>query len=355
MKKILVLLLVLMITTVCFAYPSAQNSRTTFRNGYAWSGHPSKDLATQWAIGIEGEAAGLGTGKIWYVDSGTPNNSDGISWDRAVSTLDAIFAFISDDGGANRGDKVKIAEGHNEAFTAADAADMDVAGVTVIGYGSGSLMPTFDYDGVAGELVFGADNITIVNLRLRASTNTILKAIDIQTTTAGARIIGCEFVIEGLTDEFVDAIQAISTTGLVISNCEFDAGTAQAATAIQLRYRNLDTIIKDCYIRGDYSTANINGMGTLSSDLLIDNLILINGVVGGLNTEPAVELLTGTVGVFRNNDVVCNVAAWKDAVVFDGGFMARNTYNETAYASAWQIGVAIRSTTSASITAGIGI
>ncbi len=290
----------------------------------------------------------VGTRNIWYVDSAESTGTEnGLSWTTATDTLNEAVDL------AAIGDAIYIRDGHNEPFTTADAADIDLAGLYIIGKGKGSRKPTFDYDGVAGELVIGADNVTLMNLRFRASTNTILKAIDIQTATANARIIDCDFVIEGGTDEFVDAIQAISTTGLEITGCTFDAGTAQAATAIQLRYRNLDTIIEDCYIYGDYSTAQINGMGTLSSDLLIDNMTLINGVVGGLGTEPVIELLTGTVGVIKDVDAYCNVATAGQAIIADGCFLTRITYNETSWANSWTIGVAIRSTTGMTITGGI--
>lgn len=300
------------------------------------------------------------SGEIYYVDSvNGASDRSGKSWALAMATIDQAInkAAAAIAAGTDKGKPVIIVrEGYNQAAITTDTADADVQGLTIIGLGSGSLMPTFDYDLKIGEFSVGADDVTLVNLRFRANTNTITKAVEIDDGADYTTFIGCYFVTESTTseNEFVDAIYAISTTGLTIRDCRFNAMSGSGATAVKLFGKSKSITIKDNYFMGNCWTAIINGTTTLSEDVIIEDNLLWNGsTAGGLMAEPAVELLTGTVGVFRNNDVVCNVAAWLNAVVFDGAFMARNTYNETAYASAWQIGVSVRSTTSASITAGI--
>ena len=328
MKKILIILLVLMAMATCLAYPSAQNGRTTFRNGYAMSGNPSRDNFQKWAEGVEGDIVGLGTGKVWYVDSGASDPGDGISWNRAAATFDAIWAFIDADGGSNRGDIVKVAEGHNEPFTTADAADMDVAGVTVIGYGSGSLMPTFDYDQPAGKLVFGASNITIVNLRFRCSTDGITTAIDIEAGVDYPRIINCEFgFAETSTDEFASMITASNSEGGVVRGCLIDAGAASTVNAIELSNTNLWRI-SDNDMLGDYSTAQINPVTVLSTNYIVEDNLLWNGSQSGLNTEPVFEAVSGSTGIVCNNQAAANLATVAAAFVGNRTLFFANEYNE---------------------------
>ncbi len=355
MKRIFICLVFLIFTSTVFATVDlSQINFNTVTSGKfdrllkGWIDTLNNDIVNA------GGLWNVGTGRIYFVDSGAGGtaNAAGTKPEWAWPTLDD--AFDTGRVTTNRGDYVYVLQGHNEAFTAADAADVDIAGVTIVGLGNGTLAPTFDYDGVAGELVVGADDVFLINLRFRASTNTVLKAIDIQTTTANTSIINCEFIIEDITDEFVDTIQCISTTNTKIIACTFDAGEATAATAIQLRYRNLDTVIRDNFVHGDYSIANINGIGTLSQDLLIEQNILWNGVTSGLNAQPVIELLTGTVGIITGNKMACNVATAGKAIESDSTFQFENWYNESAGGStaAWQLGVSIRSTTAVTVTTG---
>ena len=64
-------------------------------------------------------------------------------------------------------------------------------------------------------------------------------------------------------------------------------------------------------IRGDYSTACIVGDTAASTDILLLNNMIVNGAMigdGGLNTEPAIELLDSTAGVAHGNVFAGDVA-----------------------------------------------
>ncbi len=127
MKKILIFLFVLCFVVPAFGLdPSAFNSRSTFRNGYAWSGHQAKDRATLWAQQVEAAVdigQQLGTGSVFYVDSGALGSATGLSWSDAVTTVDAAVNLCT----ANRGDFILVAQGHSENLSAGDDVDADVA------------------------------------------------------------------------------------------------------------------------------------------------------------------------------------------------------------------------------------
>lgn len=312
MKKTLVLLFVLMITATSFAFPSAQDSRGTFRNGYAWGGHTSKDRATQWAQGIEGLAVingQLGTGRIFYVDSSVSGTS-GRTWDDAVSTIDAAVALCT----ANRGDYILVAQGHAETMDEADEIDLDVAGITVIGYGRGTLKPTLTYTVAAGELVIGAANIRVENLRLVTSVTAVLIGIDVEATGDNAQIVNCDFVqaTDATTvDEFNVGINITTAADNVeILGCHMNAGIAGAVDAILVGAVS-GAVIQGNTIIGDYSTAVIKSAGA-SDNVLITNNILYNGNMteadSGLNSEPALEIGDGTSGLVSDNRIASDVA-----------------------------------------------
>jgi hypothetical protein len=106
-------------------------------------------------------------------------------------------------------------------------------------------------------------------------------------------------------------------------------GIGNAVAAIHMDADTALGTIRKNVIRGDYSTANIVGDTTLSTNILIEDNLLVNGVGGNLNAQPVIELLTGTTGVIRNNDYACDVASPNDAVVADTCMHFGNKYSET--------------------------
>jgi hypothetical protein len=322
MKK-LVILMLLLITATSFALsPSANNARTTFRNGYAWSGNASRDYATQWAQQVEAIAEigmGIGTGKIFYVDSGASGNAEGTSWENAAATLDAGVNLCT----ASRGDFILVAQGHNEAIDAADDVDLDIAGVTVLGMGIGSLKPTFDYDAATADMfVIGADNVTIANLRFRVSTNATANAIDIPDGIDYATILGCDFgFAETATDEFATAIQTNDASNYVsVIGCYFDAGAQAAVAAITMSKDTEGTKFCDNVVIGTYSTAPILGDTTASTNLIIDgNIIYTAGSADTFN------LVAASTGVVSNNLIAMNAASAATAMDIGNCLNMKNT------------------------------
>src|SRR5438046_2423046 len=82
------------------------------------------------------------TGKMWFVSSviGRTNNV-GDDPLRPMATLQAAYNKCR----ANYGDHVIILPGHAENVTSAAGINFNIAGVTVIGMGSGAARPTFTH------------------------------------------------------------------------------------------------------------------------------------------------------------------------------------------------------------------
>lgn len=265
-------------------------------------------------------------GKVFWVNgssvlaegskSGSNNNKG--TYREPFATIDYAVSKCT----ANRGDIIMVMPGHTETASAADAIDLDVAGIAVIGLGSGTLMPRVDYTAAAGEIAVGADNVTIHNINFHANVTDVLIAVDIEDGVDYCTISDCLFDVETTaTDEFATAIRLTNNnTGCRIVGNIIEQGLGGAVSAIKLDADTHRTIIEDNIITGDYSTANIHGDTTLSTELLVRNNLLVNGGSGGVGTEPVVELLTGTTGVLSWNTGFCNVAtvaaAWVGDTVF---------------------------------------
>ncbi len=278
-------------------------------------------------------------GRVYWVYNGTALLvGQKAGSDQNKGTFDAPFATVDYAIGqctANRGDIIMVKAGHNENFAGADAVDVDVAGVSIIGLGNGTDVPTFDHDATASELVIGAANVLVENLRFRPGTNAVTNAINVEAAGDRYTIRGCRFAdAEAATDEFADAIivEAGADEG-VIENNFFDAAAQAAVAHIELNGAVIGITIRGNTMLGDCSTACIRGDTTLSQKVVIEDNLLWNGdpLAGGLNAQPVIELLTGTIGVIQGNRCYTNVAdAVTAAIVADACFISGNTISTTA-------------------------
>lgn len=278
----------------------------------------------------------IGTGKVWYVDSGCSSTAaTGQSWDVACLTLSAAIALSSADGGANRGDVIYVAQGHNEDGVVGTAAlwQASVAGLRIKGIGRGSLMPIFDLNYTSNTCQITADNVELDNIWIRPSTDTITIGLEVTSGSDYSHIVNCKIGnAETATDECSIAIRVGTSTGAIVENCTINVGAQAAVTGITFDAAT-DLILRNNYLLGDFSTANINNAITLSENILIENNVLWNGVTSGLNAQPVIEILAGTIGNCRLNEAVANVANLPAAYVGNGLYYARNSYNESATSS----------------------
>lgn len=273
-------------------------------------------------------------GKVFWVNNssvladGAVAGSNGNRGDRLhpFATIDYAVGMCT----AGRGDIILVMPGHVENLTASNVVTLDVAGVAVIGLGMGSLRPKLQYDHASAVVSVTADNVTLMNLNFRASVTAVVNAISVADGADDVAILNNVFDVDAEgTDEFNDAIQLndASNRALIEGNV-IDMGIAGAVSAIALVKDTDRTVIRKNVIRGDYSTANIRGATTLSTRLLIEDNLLENGIGGNLGTEPAIELLTGTTGTIRRNDIVCNLATKAASIVADTALLFENYYNE---------------------------
>ena len=114
---------------------------------------------------------GIGTGSVFYVDSGAGGSGTGLDWTNAEVTIEAAI----DNCTANAGDWIFVAPGHAETGATA-LVDLDKAGITLWGLGTGTLMPTISYDTATDTFIIGTagDNVTVHGIKFIATVTAVV-------------------------------------------------------------------------------------------------------------------------------------------------------------------------------------
>lgn len=187
-----------------------------------------------------------GFGKDFYVDSVTgAAGSDGSNPDNAISTLDAAFAKCT----ANKGDRIFVMPNHAETITGAGGIAHDVAGVSVIGLGSGNQRPRFLMDAATTvTYLISAADAYLENLVFAAGHADIVTCIAI-STGAHARIVNCEFVDNVADENFLSAITstgaANTADGLTVSGNFFYSADAATLGFVMMTDDSVGVRIED--------------------------------------------------------------------------------------------------------------
>ena len=128
-------------------------------------------------------------GRVYYVrNAPMTGDSDDIAY-RLISTVNGALGQCR----ANAGDTVFVLPGHVESIPAGEYLTNLVAGVNIVGLGSGGARPTFTW--AAPSSTWGVDlpNVSIRNcvLNLDPGAGTVNVTAPITVTASGCSIIGC--------------------------------------------------------------------------------------------------------------------------------------------------------------------
>lgn len=267
-----------------------------------------------------------GTGSIFFVHSGTGSTSnDGSNPDSPLATLAAAVALCT----ASKGDKIYLMEGHNEGLGDAQW-DIDKAGISIIGLGTGTNRPRFDFDHANASINVKASGVTIENITLLPSVTAVLIGIDIEAAVTDTKLRNIETLSgeDGAgVDEFAKTVDIkAGCTRTTIEGCLFaqHASAAGVLSCVCLTGASDLVTIRDCkmWTAGAGLIAPINGDTTLSTRLLIERCVLTT------DAEPGIELLTGTTGVIRDTDIFGDLGTIAAATVADGMAHFRVQYVE---------------------------
>ena len=265
-------------------------------------------------IAINGVPLGLiHPGKVFWVSNATaaaqltgaaPGSDTGATpgtFMRPFATVDYAIGRCT----ASRGDVIIVKPGHAETLASAAAITSDVAGVAIVGLGTGSLRPTFTWN-VAGatwsvtaanlsfyNLLFvgslldpgvttlfnvagTADNLTFDNVEMKdaSATLTYIAGLTVAAGVTNLTINNSKFSAAGT--ELTSFITAADIDGLYISNSSFYMnGVQDTLTGILLASDNItNTWIKDSYFRSFIDGALIIDFNGAANGGLITNCYL---------------------------------------------------------------------------------
>lgn len=235
---------------------------------------------------------GFQAGSQFFVDSGgtgASNSNDGLSWGSALATLDAAIAKCT----ANSGDIIWVAPGHTETYsTTGTKLTVDVAGVTIIGLGTGGSRPTFNFGHTGATWAISSASSFIQNLLLATT-------VDLVTTFCTISGADCTLVdIETRDTTDKEAVDTFITTATadrlhVIRHFHngYPAGDANARVWKLVGVDN--ALFENCRFMTKVTTAVINFADTACSNVVVkDSAFLVTSTTNYSKT--VVDTVTGS-------------------------------------------------------------
>ena len=307
MKRTILFLLVLL--AVCNPLQAAfQNPASNILSRAAYSASQSAYLnpVYLWANEAEGLIGGgvLGTGKAFYVDSGATGSAVGTSWTNAALTIDAAIGFCT----ASRGDIIYVAQGHSDAIASATGLVCDVAGVSIIGVGNGSLMPTISLGtATTATISVTAANVRISNIKVISAFANVAEAINLVGAGASGAVIDNCIICDGGTAilelNVGISVDADADNIRIINNQFYTFPGGAGLNAILLAGGSDNSVIAGNTIYGTYTTG-----GVLASAAASVNLTVTDNVIGAIDAI-AWDNHASTTGLFARNLLGANTTS----------------------------------------------
>ena len=207
-------------------------------------------------------------GKVFWVNNSgvIPDNGVGGSDLSSRGTYLRPFATIDYAVGkctASRGDVIMLMPGHAENVATNGAIEADVAGVAIVGLGSGSLTPKISATAAAGAVKVTAANVSLFNIQFEANfadcTN-LLNLSDVGADYCG--VFNCKFTEAGTDLNFLRALRVNTTADyLTVDNCTFVGSDASNDNCIAALGTHIGFVITNN--RFAFLTAQTAGEGQI--------------------------------------------------------------------------------------------
>lgn len=251
--------------------------------------------------------ARLAPGNVFFVSSTHSNKGDsagkGQTPDAPFATLDYAVGQCT----ANQGDIIIALPGHVETVSAAGGLDLDVAGITLIGVGNGSLQPKIDFTTAAtADMDVDAADITIEGFQFEASFADLAAVVDVNAADFTVR--NCRFLAPTADENAL--IWILGATGnnsprLTVQNCYFQDKDALNTHAISLPGTSDGVRIVNCEFNCFAETAVIGAAGAVTNIVIKDCLIQN----ADTDADACINLAASSTGIVCRNIVGAALAA----------------------------------------------
>lgn len=243
---------------------------------------------------------------------------------RYAATIDAAIGYCT----ANRGDVILVAPGHTEDITNGSIA-ADVAGVTIIGLGSGSMKPTLTYTATNSKINVTAADCKFKNLRLTAGIGDVVTAFLHATAAQNTVYEDIEFYATS-TFNFINCYTLGAAN--ISDGCRWERNYLRTADAGQLALAITAAAHNDLKFYNNYVVHAATAAGLLTAgaaDLL--GLDVRGNFVQTGQTDGAVGVLvittsTASSGCIVNNDMKTADAAANVAIPIASKVYAARNY-----------------------------
>ena len=252
-------------------------------------------------------------GQVYWVSNATPtlpgqvggSNGNPGTFNAPFGTLDYAISSCT----ANRGDIIFIKPGHAETISSATALAFDVAGVAIVGLGSGTKRPTFTLDTAASTTIaVSADNMAVANCRFIGNFLSITAAFTV-AAAAYFTIDNCSFTDTSAILGFLSAVKTTVSTNsdfLQVSNCfiKSDATTKSVAPIVVLNTMTGLTLADNVVVQ---TVAQNNVSQFLSHAALVMTAALITGnKIYSVNTDSATGAFLVTTSATTGSGIIQN-------------------------------------------------
>jgi hypothetical protein len=233
------------------------------------------------------------TGNIFFVNSvtGTDGAGYGQNPDAPCATIDYAIGLCT----ANQGDRIYVMPLHVETIAGAAGVALDVAGVEIIGIGTGAARPKVNFTATGSTFAVSAANCTVRNILFTGGIDAVVSPITV--AAADFKLLDCEYRdVTGQCTDFL--VTTAAATRMVIDGLRYDGDTA-AGTNAAIAIVGGDRIeIKNSRFDGNFAVGVIDVRTTATTDLEVHDCVA--------RTRNSVDIflidtITGSTGVVGPN------------------------------------------------------
>lgn len=237
---------------------------------------------------------------------------------------------------ASRGDIIMVMPGHAETVSSSTALSMNVAGVLVVGLGTGALRPKWTLDtATTATINITAAQVGFINCLFLANFAAVAACFTL-TTAKDFALVDCECRDTSSILNFVTIVTTAATSnaadGLWLERTNrFGAGATNASCLVKMVGTNDRPLIRDCYVT--HTATTDAGLMPISTGKIITNAIIDRNV---LNLVGSTGATTGTCittdgttnsGIFCRNFVQSLDATTEILVTASSGLIFDQNYS----------------------------
>jgi hypothetical protein len=241
-------------------------------------------------------------GNVWFVSSLLGNDGNDGSYGTPFATLSAAASNSS----LMAGDNIVLLEGHTETVTAAAGIALSMAGVSVIGSGSGTYAPTITFTtSTAATFLISGAGVSVQGLRFVNGIASQVTMLDVQAKSV--LILGNTFVEGAATTglSFINTVNA--STANMSDGLQIIGNTFHAPTAGNYNHAiGLTTVHDNVEIGGNviYGNFALSGIHNITGMVLTNLKIHDNTVTNLTAAKPALNLISACTGWAANNKLM---------------------------------------------------